>query len=322
MARARRPWRATLRRTRAACPPTWRRHSEPQWHAARLAGHRAGAVPPRESALGAARPAWRCGARWRLERLAARRGRSGSRRHPASGRQAVVVRSRSEVARHARGVEWPLRLRWPADGSRIPRNPRHRGEAGVTLARGSPTRRARASACHEPQFGPRSSQETALAWRGRATRSRFPRARPRHRHATRHPRLRHWGRVMRPPSPWADTRQPARQVHDPSPEWLVNSMSIRRDMRRTRYRAPCVREDWDIPGSRNMARGRQSETGAEAGGGLIDAGMVHQGSHPVRRNPHERGHRALRARARDRSSTALGEASVAPRGCRPRRWRR
>ena len=29
----------------------------------------------------------------------------------------------------------------------------------------------------------------------------------------------------------------ARQVHDPSPVWLVNSMSIRRDMRRTRYLA-------------------------------------------------------------------------------------
>ncbi len=29
----------------------------------------------------------------------------------------------------------------------------------------------------------------------------------------------------------------ARQVHDPSPIWLVNSMSILRDMRRTRYRA-------------------------------------------------------------------------------------
>ena len=33
----------------------------------------------------------------------------------------------------------------------------------------------------------------------------------------------------------------ARQVHDPSPDWLVNSMSILRDMRRTRYLAwsPC-----------------------------------------------------------------------------------
>ncbi len=29
----------------------------------------------------------------------------------------------------------------------------------------------------------------------------------------------------------------ARQVHDPSPVWLVNSMSMRRDMRRTRYLA-------------------------------------------------------------------------------------
>ena len=71
-----------------------------------------------------------------------------------------------------------------------------------------------------------------------------------------------------------------------------------------------------------MARGRRSETGAEADGGLIDPGMVHQGSRPVRRNPHERGHRAFRVRARDRSSTALGVASVAHRRCRPRSWRR
>jgi hypothetical protein len=32
----------------------------------------------------------------------------------------------------------------------------------------------------------------------------------------------------------------ARQVHDPSAVWLVSSISIRRDMRRTTYRAgPC-----------------------------------------------------------------------------------
>jgi len=39
----------------------------------------------------------------------------------------------------------------------------------------------------------------------------------------------------------------ARQVHDPSPVWLVNSMSILRDMRRTRYRAwrPCPMPDRD-----------------------------------------------------------------------------
>ena len=32
-------------------------------------------------------------------------------------------------------------------------------------------------------------------------------------------------------------RPAARQVQDPSAVWLVNSMSIRRDMRRTRYLA-------------------------------------------------------------------------------------
>ena len=233
---------------------------------------------------------------------------------PPGRRGPFPLRGRSPRSRRGVASPSPLARRRLSGPSESP-SPRRRGrDPGARITDTSGAR-----------FGvPRTSIRPSVfsgdcaGLAGRATGSQFPRARPRRRHATRHPRLRHWGRVMRPPSPWADARQPARQVHDPSPDWLVNSMSIRRDMRRTRYRAPRVREDWDIPGSRNMARGRQSETGAEAGGGLIDPGMVlHQGSHPVRRNPHERGHRALRARARDRSSTALGVASVAHRGCRP-----
>ena len=59
----------------------------------------------------------------------------------------------------------------------------------------------------------------------------------------------------------------ARQVHDPSPVWLVNSMSIRRDMRRTRYLAEAA---GPVPGpgrsSRNMGADVRRSAGAARDG--------------------------------------------------------
>ena len=85
----------------------------------------------------------------------------------------------------------------------------------------------------------------------------------------------------------------ARHVHDPSPVWLVNSMSMRRDMRRTRYLAwhPCPMPSRD----RHPVTWHRTSAGLREPPGRATSPCSGAGtSRPLQEDPHERGHRAAR----------------------------
>ena len=178
--------------------------------------------------------------------LAARRAAVAARRD--AGRRADAARRPATAGRSPRS---PPRSSRPLCLTRTPR----RGACHGRSRRVARRRRRRAVACPSPgarmtetsgarlgvpltsmrpsvfsgergRLG-RGEREDLDALEARSRRRPAARRRPSRRPAPATPRRR----------PWAGARPAARQVQDPSPVWLVNSMSIRRDMRRTRYLA-------------------------------------------------------------------------------------
>ena len=225
----------------AACPTPWRRCSAPSM------AWRTAWIPPRSSCSATGI----CSGRKRGQHGVAVHGRGGRGRALAPGRPASPRRDAGRRDGAARRRRAPAGHRRRPSRRRRRSTGRRRGAAAplpalaVVVARGASAEpgaedhrdvRCPPGRPLDLDADPRPSRASAPAWPRSARGSRSLRGPPRRRPAAR-------PRPPRRPAP--GHRRPslglpgpaARQVHEPSARLLVNSMSMRRDMRRTRYLA-------------------------------------------------------------------------------------